>query len=51
MSVVINIKPEAQAEWCDRRSLIASRPTIYAAALLEGAVQAAAAPKALTKKA
>lgn len=49
MSIIINIKPEAQAELTRQAIAHGVQPEDYAAALLEGAVHVAAAPKTLTK--
>jgi hypothetical protein len=49
MSIIINIKPEAQAELTRQAAAHGVQPEDYAAALLEEAVHAGAAAKALTK--
>lgn len=49
MSIIINIKPEAQAELTRQAAVHGVQPEDYAAALLEEAVHAGAAAKTLTK--
>jgi hypothetical protein len=48
MSIIINIKPEAQAELTRQAVAHGVQPEDYAAALLEEAVHIGAAAKALT---
>ena len=49
MSIIINIKPEAQAELTRQAAVHGVQPEDYAAALLEEAVHVGAAAKTLTK--
>jgi hypothetical protein len=49
MSIIINIKPEAQAELTRQAAAHGVQPEDYAAALLEDAVHLGAAAKTLTK--
>jgi len=49
MSIIINIKPEAQAELTRQAAAHGVQPEDYAAALLEEAVHLSAAAKTLTK--
>ncbi len=49
MSIVINIKPEAEAELTRQAAAHGVQPEDYAAALLEEAVHTGASAKALTK--
>jgi hypothetical protein len=49
MSIIINIKPEAQAELTRQAMAQGVEPEAYAAALVEEAVHVVAAPKTLTK--
>jgi hypothetical protein len=49
MSIIINIKPEAQAELTRHAMAQGVQPEDYAAALLEEAVQVISVPKSLTE--
>ena len=49
MSIIINIKPEAQAELTRQAEAHGVQPEDYAATLLEEAVHVGAAAKTLTK--
>ena len=49
MSMIINIKPEAQAELTRQASAHGVQPEAYAASLLEDAVQMGASAKTLTQ--
>jgi hypothetical protein len=49
MSIIINIKPEAQAELMRQAAVHGVQPEDYAAALLEEAVHVGAVAKTLTK--
>jgi hypothetical protein len=49
MSIIINIKPEAQAELARQAAAHGVQPEDYAAALLEEAVDMSTAAKTLTK--
>lgn len=49
MSIIINIRPEAQAELMRQAAAHGVQPEDYAAALLEEAVHTGAAAKTLTK--